>query len=72
MVQGTIEPNRIFQAATSRAPPPAASLSKSALTAKYPVNEYFGNGPDSSYWVGCSTGICGPRLSSDAGSEKNA
>jgi feruloyl esterase len=32
------------------------SIEVSALTAKYIVNQYYGDGPDRSYWVGCSTG----------------
>jgi feruloyl esterase len=32
------------------------SVEVTALTAKYLINEYYGSGPDHSYWVGCSTG----------------
>jgi feruloyl esterase len=32
------------------------SIEVTALTAKYLVNQYFGKGPNRSYWVGCSTG----------------
>jgi tannase/feruloyl esterase len=32
------------------------SIEVTALTAKYLINEYYGTGPNHSYWVGCSTG----------------
>ena len=32
------------------------SIEVTALDAKYLVNQYYGNGPNHSYWVGCSTG----------------
>ena len=32
------------------------SIEVTALTAKYLINQYYGNGPNRSYWVGCSTG----------------
>jgi len=32
------------------------SIQVSTLVAKYLVNEYYGKGPNYSYWVGCSTG----------------
>ncbi len=32
------------------------SIEVTALTAKYLINQYYGNGPNHSYWVGCSTG----------------
>ena len=32
------------------------SIEVTALTAKYLVNQYFGKGPNRSYWVGCSCG----------------
>ena len=32
------------------------SIEVTQLTAKYLINRYYGNGPDRSYWVGCSTG----------------
>jgi hypothetical protein len=32
------------------------SLEVTALNAKYLINQYYGNGADHSYWVGCSTG----------------
>jgi len=32
------------------------SVQTTTLTAKYLVNQYYGNGPARSYWVGCSTG----------------
>ena len=32
------------------------SIEVTALTAKYLVSQYFGSGPNTSYWVGCSTG----------------
>jgi feruloyl esterase len=32
------------------------SIEVTALTAKYLTNQYYGNGPNHSYWVGCSTG----------------
>lgn len=64
MVQGAIEPGRIFQAATSREPRQLTVCRSTALAAKYPVNEYYGNGPGRSYWVGCSTdGRHFPQLS---------
>ncbi|HLK80969.1 MAG TPA: tannase/feruloyl esterase family alpha/beta hydrolase [Xanthobacteraceae bacterium] len=32
------------------------SIEVTTLTAKYLINQFYGNGPDRSYWVGCSTG----------------
>lgn len=32
------------------------SIEMTALTAKYLINQYYGDGPNRSYWVGCSTG----------------
>ena len=32
------------------------SIEMTALTAKYVINQYYGTGPNRSYWVGCSTG----------------
>jgi len=32
------------------------SIEVTALTAKYLINQYYGDGPHHSYWVGCSTG----------------
>ena len=32
------------------------SIEVTALVAKYLINQYYGNGPSRSYWVGCSTG----------------
>jgi feruloyl esterase len=32
------------------------SIEVTALTAKYLINQYYGTGPNRSYWVGCSTG----------------
>lgn len=64
MVQGAIEPDRIFQAATSREPPPANSLSKYGACR----DKYYSNRPDRTYWVGCSTdGRHFPQLSVNDG-----
>lgn len=32
------------------------SIEVTQLVAKYLINQYYGNGPSRSYWVGCSTG----------------
>jgi feruloyl esterase len=32
------------------------SIETTQLTAKYLINQYYGTGPNHSYWVGCSTG----------------
>jgi len=32
------------------------SIQTTTLNAKYLINRYYGNGPDRSYWVGCSNG----------------
>jgi Tannase and feruloyl esterase len=32
------------------------SIEVTALTAKYLINQFYGDGPNHSYWVGCSTG----------------
>jgi len=32
------------------------SIEVTALTAKYLINQYYGDGPNRSYWVGCSNG----------------
>jgi hypothetical protein len=32
------------------------SIEVATLTAKFLINEYYGNGPERSYWVGCSEG----------------
>src|SRR5580704_1776289 len=32
------------------------SIEVSAITAKYLINQYYGTGPNHSYWVGCSEG----------------
>jgi feruloyl esterase len=32
------------------------SIEVTQLTAKYLINQYYGTGPNHSYWVGCSTG----------------
>src|SRR6266700_3489837 len=32
------------------------SIEMTVLTAKYLINQYYGTGPNRSYWVGCSTG----------------
>jgi len=32
------------------------SIEMTALNAKYLINQYYGDGPTRSYWVGCSTG----------------
>jgi Tannase and feruloyl esterase/FG-GAP-like repeat len=32
------------------------SIEVTALVAKYLINQYYGTGPNRSYWVGCSTG----------------
>jgi hypothetical protein len=32
------------------------SIQVTTLTAKYLINQYYGDGPDRSYWVGCSNG----------------
>ncbi len=32
------------------------SIEVTALTAKYLINQFYGDGPHHSYWVGCSTG----------------
>jgi hypothetical protein len=32
------------------------SIEVTAIIAKYLINQYYGNGPNRSYWVGCSTG----------------
>jgi feruloyl esterase len=32
------------------------SIETTQLTAKYLINQYYGSGPNRSYWVGCSTG----------------
>jgi feruloyl esterase len=32
------------------------SIEATTLTAKYLINQFYGDGPDRSYWVGCSTG----------------
>ena len=32
------------------------SIEVSTLTAKYLINQYYGNGPNRSYWIGCSEG----------------
>jgi feruloyl esterase len=32
------------------------SIEVTALIAKYLINQYYGNGPTHSYWIGCSTG----------------
>jgi len=32
------------------------SIEVTTLTAKYLINQYYGNGPNRSYWVGCSNG----------------
>ena len=32
------------------------SIEVTALIAKYLINQYYGDGPNHSYWVGCSTG----------------
>ena len=32
------------------------SIETTALTAKFLINQYYGDGPNRSYWVGCSTG----------------